>query len=137
MRSSMSHEGNCWDNAAAESFWRRLKAAIVHSYKFPPVCRPSRRCWTGWLSTVTTDCTRRWATSAPWCASNAAPRVRKVAAPTDFKEWGATTGRRDGSLRTSFQEQGAGQAAATEHGLFGGNFCGGGRVRGHPGAVAV
>lgn len=34
MRSSMSRKGNCWDNAAAESFWGRLKAASVHGHKF-------------------------------------------------------------------------------------------------------
>ncbi len=34
IRSSMSRKGNCWDNAAAESFWGRLKAASVHGHKF-------------------------------------------------------------------------------------------------------
>ena len=34
MRSSMCRKGNCWDNAAAESFWGRLKAASVHGHKF-------------------------------------------------------------------------------------------------------
>jgi putative transposase len=34
MRSSMSRKGNCWDNAAAESFWGRLKTASVHGHKF-------------------------------------------------------------------------------------------------------
>jgi len=34
MRSSISRKGNCWDNAPAESFWGRLKAASVHGQKF-------------------------------------------------------------------------------------------------------
>ena len=36
------------------------------------------------------------------------PRVRIVVASIDFKEWGAMMERRDGSIRTNFQEQGAG-----------------------------
>lgn len=42
-----------------------------------------------------------------------------------FQRTGAMMERRDGSIRTSFQEQGAGQAAATEHSLFGGHLFGG------------
>ena len=34
MRSSMSRKGNCWDNAATESFWGRLKTASVHGRQF-------------------------------------------------------------------------------------------------------
>ena len=34
MRSSMSREGNCWDNSPSESFWSRLKSACVHGRKF-------------------------------------------------------------------------------------------------------
>jgi len=35
MHSSMSRNGNCWDNAPTESFWGRLKTASVHGrHKF-------------------------------------------------------------------------------------------------------
>lgn len=31
---SMSRAGNCYDNAAMESFWGRLKTELVHRHKF-------------------------------------------------------------------------------------------------------
>jgi transposase InsO family protein len=43
MRSLMSRKGNSWDNAAAESFWGRHKAASVHGNSSPPETWPSRR----------------------------------------------------------------------------------------------
>jgi putative transposase len=34
MQSSMSGKGNCWDNAAAESFWSTLKTELVHHQQY-------------------------------------------------------------------------------------------------------
>lgn len=30
----MSHKGECWDNAVAESFFHTLKTKLTHQYKF-------------------------------------------------------------------------------------------------------
>ncbi|MFV8368546.1 IS3 family transposase [Flavobacterium sp. LB2R40] len=29
----MSHKGNCWDNAVAESFFKSLKTELIYGYK--------------------------------------------------------------------------------------------------------
>lgn len=34
MRSSMSHKGNCWDNAPTESLWGSLKVGRLHGQRF-------------------------------------------------------------------------------------------------------
>ena len=34
MKSSMSKKGDCWDNAAAESFWATLKTELVHHQRY-------------------------------------------------------------------------------------------------------
>lgn len=34
MKSSMSRQGNCWDNAPTESLWGRLKVGRLHGRKF-------------------------------------------------------------------------------------------------------
>lgn len=34
MKSSMSGKGDCWDNAAAESFWSTLKTELVHHRRY-------------------------------------------------------------------------------------------------------
>ena len=34
MRSSMSREGNCWDNSPTESLWSSLKAGRLYGKKF-------------------------------------------------------------------------------------------------------
>ena len=31
---SMSHKGDCWDNAVAESFFHTLKTELTHQCKF-------------------------------------------------------------------------------------------------------
>ncbi len=31
---SMSEQGNCWDNAVAESFFHTLKTELTHNHKF-------------------------------------------------------------------------------------------------------
>ena len=49
IRSSMSRKGNCWDNAAAESFWGRLKAASVHGHKFA-TREQARQAVMGWIA---------------------------------------------------------------------------------------
>jgi putative transposase len=35
MELSMSHKGDCWDNAAMESFWSTLKTELVHHVEYP------------------------------------------------------------------------------------------------------
>jgi putative transposase len=35
MTLSMSHKGDCWDNAAMESFWSTLKTELVHHVDYP------------------------------------------------------------------------------------------------------
>lgn len=71
---------------------------------------------------------KKFADDSGHTAAEFSPHVRILVASIDFKEWGAMMERRDGSIRTSFQKQGAGQAAATEHSLFGGHLIGGRRV---------
>ena len=34
MQASMSHKGNCWDNAPMESYWSPLKTELVHHRRF-------------------------------------------------------------------------------------------------------
>ena len=33
IKQSMSHKGNCWDNAVAESFFKTLKIEMIYGFK--------------------------------------------------------------------------------------------------------
>lgn len=45
----MSRKGNCWDNAATESLWGRLKTACVHGYRYA-TREQARRAVMDWIA---------------------------------------------------------------------------------------
>jgi transposase InsO family protein len=48
MNSSMSHKGNCWDNAVAESFFGTIKTEFIHSTTFS-TCAIARTAIAEWI----------------------------------------------------------------------------------------
>ncbi|MDU9407977.1 IS3 family transposase [Pseudomonas sp. zfem001] len=74
---SHSRPGNCWDNAAMESFFRSLKAERVYLTRYASYQEAKKpTCSTTSAFTITAGATRRWAISVRW---NLSGEMRAVA----------------------------------------------------------
>lgn len=104
---SHSRPGNCWDNAAMESFFRSLKAERVYLTRYASYQRRKPTCSTTSAFTITVVATRRWAISARWSLSGA---MRAVT--LNYLSTSSGTDHRPTARRSSPSADGSGTACS-------------------------